>query len=58
MDKKFERLVVRPNDGKISIRDDYITQERENIQLLTEKAKAQFLENPDKCCVRKHNAHP
>ena len=32
--------------GKISVKDDYTTQERENIRLLTETAKAQSIENP------------
>ena len=34
--------------GKISIKDDHTTQERENIRLLTERAKAQAIENPDR----------
>ena len=34
--------------GKISVKDDYTTHEREEIRLLTERAKKQSEENPDK----------
>ena len=34
--------------GKISVKDDYTTQEREEIRLLTEKAKQQSKDNSDK----------
>ena len=34
--------------GKISVKDDYTTQEREGIKLLTERAKKQANENPER----------
>ena len=34
--------------GKISVKDDYTTQERENIRQLTDRAKMQSNENPDR----------
>ena len=34
--------------GKISVKDDYTTQERENIRQLTNRAKMQSNENPDR----------
>ena len=34
--------------GKISVKDDYTTQEREEIRLLTEKAKQQSTDNSDR----------
>lgn len=34
--------------GKISVKDDYTTSEREEIRLLTERAKKETAENPDK----------
>ena len=34
--------------GKISVKDDYTTQERENIRQLTGRAKMQSNENPDR----------
>ena len=34
--------------GKISVKDDYTTSEREEIRLLTERAKKETAENPEK----------
>ena len=34
--------------GKISVKDDYTTHEREEIRLLTERAKNLTTDNPDK----------
>ena len=34
--------------GKISIKDDYTASEREEIKLLTERAKEQSMHNPDR----------
>ena len=34
--------------GKISIKDDYTASEREEIKLLTERAKEQSAHNPDR----------
>ena len=34
--------------GKISVKDDYTTQERDSIRKLTERAKIQSSENPDR----------
>ena len=34
--------------GKISVKDDYTTNERDQIRLLTERAKQLSIENPEK----------